>query len=170
MKWIPTTAIFVVGLGAVAIAQGPVLPSPGLWRQNIDLIRELVDTGVRLAADEDPLSRAHHCQELARHVIAEIQTAATQHDAERMCDLGGHLHDVLKLGITSNLRVVHSETSPSSNRQDEVGRLAASLEELMEPLDQVFVAASKNTKANRQTLAALRAARAEIDRAAKASP
>jgi hypothetical protein len=88
----------------------PLPPSPERarrYRQNHGLVVLLVQGGLRLAGEDDPLRRADFCNDLAEGLAAEIQRAADNHEGGRAAELGHLLHALLKDGVAANLLTVH---------------------------------------------------------------
>ena len=83
------------------------------------LIQDLVDSGVRLAAEDDPLRRADHCNRLAERLGKEIKLAITKKDSKRAAQFGKHMQALLVRGVAGNLAVVKNSLGPDSPRERE---------------------------------------------------
>src|SRR4051812_43463174 len=67
-----------------------------LFQRDRDLIETLVDQGLRLAGEDDPLKRADCCNGVVKHLADELRQAADNREGARMAELSLHLHAVLK--------------------------------------------------------------------------
>jgi hypothetical protein len=98
------------------------------WRQleaDIDLIETLVDGGLNLAAESDPLRRADYCNRLVDGVAREIKKAVQQRDSTRVAQLGEQMQRLLVRGVAGNLNLARASMTPNSPRNTEIARLGA---------------------------------------------
>jgi hypothetical protein len=157
----------VVALAAAGWAVGQP-PSPSgeerarQWQRDQELVRELVDTGLTLAREEDALRRAAACKQLANVFSREIRRAAADRDGARVADLGRHLQAVLETGVAANLRSARGTISSGSPRERmflEFGRQVRRLEAQLD--------GAPNTRPEdiAPALKAVRKGRAEVERA-----
>jgi hypothetical protein len=82
-----------------------------------ELIETLVDSGLALAGQDDPLERAAQCNKLADSLAKEIRHAGVDRDGARVAELGRHLRVVLESGVADNLRVARSAIARGSPRE-----------------------------------------------------
>src|SRR5688572_7379471 len=98
---------------------GDAEPSPEIDRaqrlqRNLGLVQVLVDGGLNLAKVDDPVRRALHCSEIAKHLADEVGQAARGRDVPRVTELGRHLNALLERGIASNMSQARGSTPPGS--------------------------------------------------------
>jgi hypothetical protein len=75
-----------------------------LFQRNQVLIQTLVQSGLRLAKEEEPLPRAEACGDAAQRLAEEIRQAVANHEQARLTELGQHLQALLDNGVVANLR------------------------------------------------------------------
>jgi hypothetical protein len=129
-----------------------------------ELIESLVDSGLALAATEDPLQRAGQCNKVAERLASEIRHAGADRDSGRVKELGQHLKLVLENGVADNLRIARTAIVAGSPRERallEFSRLAKQVES---QLDNV-----PNARARDMTpaLNAVRQGRQDVENAIK---
>jgi hypothetical protein len=135
------------------------------FRQDRRLLEMLVDSGLKLAAQDDPLERAETCNTLADHLAQEMGRAATGKDRARALDLGRNLQTLLVRGIAPNLALAYqgADTPPVKETRrvgEEVEKaLAPALQELEQLPDQ-------QSPDMRDALQGLSRGRAEVEKAA----
>jgi hypothetical protein len=161
---IPVTLVFAVLAVAHDTAIGEPSANQRQLQRNRSLIRDLVQSGLQLAAEEDPLVRADHCHALAERVIDEIKSSASESELDRAVQLSEHLNSVLKLGIASNLRIVRFESSPSSTREIDVQRVGSQVRDLMEPLEEFLRGHGADGAELRRALRGIRDGQAEVEK------
>lgn len=94
------------------------------------LIEALVESGLRLVDEADPLARAEACVELADQYAAELREAARQGDMGRAVEVGRHLHELLAQGVAVNLRAARRDIplgSTAEHKLRDVGGKALAL-------------------------------------------
>ena len=69
----------------------------------VALAQELVESGLRLAAEDDPVKRAEACGGLADTFAQEVRLATAAKDSARALDLGRDLQGLLR-GLAANLK------------------------------------------------------------------
>jgi len=99
------TAVVLASLAAWAGAQGSTSAADKLrlHRANRALLTDLVGSGVRLAAADQPVTRAEACQQTARAVGLEVRRAAEANDTDRVAELGGHFEVLVRDGLVPAL-------------------------------------------------------------------
>jgi hypothetical protein len=99
-----TLLVFLV-LAAWAGAQSPGAPvltaakRLELHRANRTLLRDLIDSGVKLADAERMPDRAEACQKTAHALGIALRKAAEARDTDRVAELGEHLTAVVRDGL-----------------------------------------------------------------------
>jgi hypothetical protein len=161
------TLVLVLDLEDVSAPMG----DPHQWQQltrNRGLIQALVDRALVLASEEDPLRRADQCNGLAKHLVDEIQQAADREEDGRAAELGGHLHDLLRGGVVSNLETVRQHTPPDSTRNKELRRVSEDAHRVTDPLEKLLqTIATTDSGELRRVLQAIHDTRAEVEKLLK---
>jgi len=127
-----------VVLATGAWADAPTLRTADEARQlheNLDLVRNLVKGGLLLAAEDDPLKRADHCNALATYLASEIEQAAERHDIDRAAELGQHLRMMLQHGVADNVRALKGDVQPGSVRDQQLGQLSKNVRQVLDTLE-----------------------------------
>ncbi len=125
-------------LAALAHADSPA-PVPAhvyvaRFQKDLVLVEALVESGVRLANDEDPLARAESSTEVARRFAAEVQIAAEERDAARAAELGSHLHNLLERSVAPNLTHARKLIPLGSTEERKLREINKQVETLLQPL------------------------------------
>jgi hypothetical protein len=99
------TAVVLALLATWAGAQGPTTAADKLrlHRANRALLTDLVGSGVRLAAADQPVTRAEACQQTARAVGLAVRRAAEANEADRVAELGDHFNTLVGEGLVPAL-------------------------------------------------------------------
>lgn len=114
------------------------LPPPdevAQFQRNQPLIEALVESGLRLVDEADPLARAEACAELAGRFAAEVQEAARRRDTARAAEVGRHLHDLLAQGVASNLQAARREIPNGSTAEHKLRDVSRKALVLVKALD-----------------------------------
>src|SRR5262249_26791861 len=134
------------------------------FQRNHELIEKLVDGGLQLAAEEDPIRRAEHCNGLVAFLANEVQQAAVNTESTRIVEMGDHLDALLKHGVAGNLSKGRVQTPIGSARERELNRVRERLMTLIQPLeDQLQLAADADHANIARLLKALREGRAAVE-------
>lgn len=133
------------------------------------LIRTLVERGLHLAGEEDPLKRADHLGGLAEQMASEIQTAAKQGEDSRVAELGEHLKAIFEKGLVETLKAASPTAAPGSSQEQKMNevrkRTAKTVKDLEAGLAEVT---DEKTKAQlRRVLEGAAAGRDTVDRAGR---
>jgi hypothetical protein len=86
------------------------------------LVQTLIASGLKLAAEKDPLRRADHCNRLADSYAVEIKLAVQHKDAQRAARFGQQMQALLTQGVAQNLAVARAAAKPD---EPEINRLGA---------------------------------------------
>jgi hypothetical protein len=89
-----------------------------------DLIKTLVEGGLQLSAEEDPLTRAMQCNSMVDKLADEINGAMKANDAARATQLGDHMHQLMVKGVAANLGLARATMEANSPRAPEIARIA----------------------------------------------
>jgi hypothetical protein len=136
------TAVLLAAAVAWADAPGstPESQRAQQLRRNRDLIRMLVEGGLSLAGEEDPLQRATFCNGMAEQLANAVKEATDGRDTPRAVEIGRHLHQMLSAGVAVNLsqaRGIIPEGSSDEKKlyevRDHTNRLVGLLEEGFQP-------------------------------------
>lgn len=102
-------------------------------RRNRRLIEALVQSGLRLSREEDPLERAKGCADVAEKLAGEIRQSAAERQGARSSELALHFRVILERGVAENLAV--ASVPPGSSRADELKKLEVRVvEDMAKPL------------------------------------
>src|SRR5262249_55784977 len=97
-------AALAAGVWAEDVPEAPSAAAQAkLFQRNRVLLQTLVQGGLELAKQEDPVKRAGCCNDLAKQLANEIRLAAQSRDAYRAAELGDHLYALLHDGVAGNL-------------------------------------------------------------------
>ena len=139
VPWLVMPAALAVALAGSALAQDdPVDERVRLLQRDQQLIQQLVDSGVRLAAEDDPLRRADHCNRLADRLGKEIKQAMAKKDSQRAAHFSKHMQALLVRGVAGNLAIVKdSLESKGSNvdRETELLRLSKEISKVTQDIE-----------------------------------
>ena len=155
----------------LALADDPVparSPAERLeqFRRDLDLVRQLVDGGLRLAGEDDPLKRADQCNLLARDLSREAQLAVKEHDRKRGERFGQGLEQLLVHGVAGNLTLAADHPAPNAPSLTAVHRLSDEALAVMEPLQKEFDRVPDHMqKQMKNILQALKRGRAKVEEA-----
>jgi hypothetical protein len=135
------------------------------FQQNYRLVKNLVESGLQLAAEEDPVKRTEYCSTVAQRLAAEMSEAIDKDDMTRVCELGQHLHDILEQGVTAGLRDVRHPLPQDSSAASALGQVRAQVQRLVDVLQERLQKAdhARDSAACVQTLASLRQSLAGLD-------
>jgi hypothetical protein len=144
-------------------------PEPGsrLERLRTDqqLIEALVDGGLRLAGEDNPLRRAETCNALADKVAREVKRASAAGDRMRAADLGRQLQGLLERGVARNLSLAQGNMAEDSPLIPEMRHLGEKAIAVMGPVMHELESAGESESSDmRQALEGLSRARAEVER------
>jgi hypothetical protein len=131
MKYLAGLVTLTVALAGFVFAQAPntdVDLADHRFRRDQGLIDALVDGGLRLASESDPLARAGTCNRLADRFAREIQQAATDKNAAHAGALAHHLKDVLVHGVAFNARLVKKDQPDTPARRTALVSLLRDME------------------------------------------
>ncbi len=107
-------------------------------RGDLDLVRQLVEGGLRLAKEEDPLRRADQCNLLAKELSGAVRRAVKDRDRTRADVLGQQLEALLVRGVAANLQRAREQLPPDTPTPPELRRLADEAVSATDPLRQEF--------------------------------
>jgi hypothetical protein len=117
----------LVGRYRKAIQEGSAAETSKLpiARRDLALILTLIDGGLKLAGEDDPLQRASYCQEMADKLAGEIKQAVQTNDAGRALQLGDQMNLLLVQGVAGNLDMARAGMEPNSPREPEIARVGS---------------------------------------------
>jgi hypothetical protein len=137
LLFLPLLAAFLVP--AALAEEPPTVERAVQVQRNYGLIQTLVESGLHLAAEEDPLKRARQCLDVAGRLAEEIRQAAEKREELRVIELGEHLHALLEQGVAGNVGLARRQiplgsTAEKSLRQacDQAAVLVRQLEEFLQ--------------------------------------
>jgi len=140
------------------------------FQQNYRLVKNLVESGLQLAGEEDPIERTEYCSTVAERLAAEVTEAIAKDDMLRVCELGQHLHDILEQGVTAGLHDVRHPLPQGSSAAGALGQVRAEVQGLVDVLQQRLQKADHagDSAPCVQTLASLRQSLAGLDQSLQA--
>jgi hypothetical protein len=168
MKGPACTLLVAVLLAGLVLADDPpetaTVDPLQQFQRDQELIRSLVEGGLRLAGEEDSLARARTCTTLAEQLSREIQQAAREQDRPRVTFLSNHLESLLVRGVASNAERVRSAMPAHANQKKALEDLVTALDRATAPADEGLKQLA--TAANDfRILRPLQQGRARVDRA-----
>jgi hypothetical protein len=72
-------------------------------RRDLAVIRVLVDKGVELSGEDEPLQRARTCKDLVSLFAQQTKQALARKDFSEASDMGRHVEHLLAQGVADNL-------------------------------------------------------------------
>ena len=136
-------------------------------QHDLELIRNLVDEGLNLAAEEDPIVRARTCNKLAGTLVQEIQKAAEAKDEKRAASLGSYLKTVLVRGVAGNLDRARSDLPQDSPRQPELQSISDQTVRVTQPVKDEKFLVDPNYQLMQPALDAVNHGREAVENAVK---
>jgi hypothetical protein len=113
--------LLVLLVGPLLAGLAPALVPPAAdddevrqFRRDRPLIEALVEGGLRLSAEDDPLRRADYCAGLAERFADEVRQSVEQKEAPRVEEMGAHLSALLEHGVALNLNQARGVIPPGS--------------------------------------------------------
>jgi hypothetical protein len=107
------------------------------------IIASVVESSLVLAAENDPLKRAHRCTGIAQTLAEEGGRAASKKENERVAEFGEYLHELLEQGVAYNLLSAR-KNSPAGNAVERKLRpVGAEAAQVIERLEQQLHQAQK---------------------------
>jgi hypothetical protein len=175
MRATAVLACLVLPLTLALAETRPPEPSPEQrlqqFRRDRELIQGLVRSGLRLAAEDDPLRRADYCNRVAEDLADEIQRAVSEKDRGRATDLGLHLQAVLVRGVAGNLKQARSTLPPDSPGELKVRSVGEDLLRSLKPLqDKLDRAPAQDQETVQPLLQAVSKGRAEVEAVIRKGP
>ncbi len=166
MKRLTLLALLVALLAAGTRADVPA-PEPGPaealrhLRRDLALVEGLVQGGIDLAAEDDPLIRASYCNRLADRLTRALREAVTAKDPERVAELGLGLRGLLETGVAGNILKARPRLTLDPQGAQKLQEFDKQLLLMQEELDR-----TGPTGADMQpALSAIRQGRAEVEKA-----
>lgn len=134
-------------------------------KRNRDLIADLVDGGVRLVREDEPIKRANSCRGMAQRLASEIRQAARNRDSARAVEMGQHFRDLLTGGIAQNVATVRPTVQGGSMLERDMKQVGEWVNALTAPLEDQLARAGDADMRN--ALDAIHGGRTEVERAIK---
>jgi hypothetical protein len=88
-----------------------------------ELIEVLVQGGIDLAGEDDPLKRADQCNVIADALAREIKRAVGKKDGLRAALLGEQMQAILEQGVVVNLHQARETLAPDSPAEEQINKL-----------------------------------------------
>jgi hypothetical protein len=129
-------AVLAAALASFALAQGPAeSTSVEVGRQfgrDERLLNALVEGGLELAGESDPLKRAGICNEIVDQLGQELLRSAAGKDLPRADPLGRHIQALLARGVVANVNLARFDSGPG--RAAELDGIWARTDAITRPL------------------------------------
>jgi len=103
------------------------------FQADFHIIEALVDGGLALGTEDDPLQRARHCQTLTTVLAEELEDAARKNAGPRATEFGTHLEALLVGGLGKNLLLARAKL-PAND--PDLKRLGDAVLKLLLPLEE----------------------------------
>ncbi len=137
------------------------------FQRDLGLIQSLVDEGLNLAAEEDPLLRARTCNKLAGALVQEIQEAAEKKEDKRAASLGNYLKAVLVRGVAGSLDLAKKDLPQDSPRQPELQSISDQVVRVTQPVADKKYQVDPNYQLMLPALEAVNQGRAAVEKAVR---
>jgi hypothetical protein len=160
-----TTTLLAFSSLALALDRPP--EAAERLRHDLALIQNLVNEGLNLAAEEDPILRARICNKLAGDLVQEIQKAAATKDEKRAAHLGGYLKTVLVRGVAGSLDLARRDLPQDSPRQPELQSVSDQTVRVTQPVADEKYQVDPNYQLMQPALDAVNQGRQAVDNALK---
>jgi hypothetical protein len=130
------------------------------------LVQMLIDSGLKLAAEKDPLRRADQCNRLADKFAKEIKVAVQQKDTQRAALFGEQVQALLTKGVAANLTCARALPEPDPSREPEILRLGVEASVTTKSVEDELASHPELESENMHlTLQAVARGKAEVDKA-----
>lgn len=136
-------------------------------KRNRNLIVDLVDGGLQLSREDEPIKRANSCQNLARRLANEIRQAVNRRESARAAEMGQHLRDLLTGGIAQNVNIVRPKVQVGSMLERDMKQVGDWVTSVTSALEDQLASASPADADLRFTLDAIHGGRTEVEKAIK---
>src|SRR5262245_47893790 len=136
------------------------------FQRDLPLIEALVNEGLEIAANDDPLKRAGACNRLADHFSREMHNAVMKKSSSRAHCMGNHLEDLLLRGVAHNLSLAKKTMPKDSPRRAEFDRLGEQAAQAAKRFE-ADMSRLGGSKSMNHTLEAIKKARFEVQQAIK---
>jgi hypothetical protein len=172
-RFVLPLAVLTLATVVWADSTPPLLPGEKVERfhKNQKLVKALVEHGLDLAKQDDPIQRAKQCGSVAEFFAAEIREAAKRRDGYRAAELSALLGTLLKTGVADNLRSLGPNVAPESQGMQEMLKIRKQVDKLTRPLEDpiVWLKDGPLTAPMEEAQSAIRAAREEVERVVPAA-
>src|SRR5262249_2938264 len=168
MKYFLTAALLALS-GLALATDGPPESEQRLrqLQRDLELIQTLVDDGLKLAAEEDPIVRARTCNDLAGALVQEIQKAAETKDEKRAAHLAGNLKTELVRGVARNPARARRDLPQDSPLQQELQSVSNQTVRVTQPVTDEKYQVDPNYQIMLPALDAVNKGRQAVDNALK---
>jgi hypothetical protein len=133
-----------------------------------NMLQALVDSGLKLAAETDPLRRADHCTRLADKLGREIKVAVQNKDVKWAAVLGDQVQLLLSKGVAGNLKEARALSLPDPLLEPEIARVGCEVAVTAKLIEEELNSQADLEPENMQiTLQAVARGKADVERAVK---
>jgi hypothetical protein len=136
--------------------------------RDLTIIQALVDGGLKLATENDPLLRADCCNRIADILASAINKAVQIQDAERAAHLGEQMESLLVVGVATNLGLAREQMEPDSPREPEIQRISGTAVGVAKTIEAEIGRLPAMDARMRQTLQSVAKGRTKVESAALA--
>jgi hypothetical protein len=132
-----------------------------------DLIETLVDGGLELAQEDDPLKRADLCNTIANALASEVKNAVKKKNSVRAALLSEQMQSILVQGMAVNLVTARQTMIPDSPQEVAIAKLGEKVAVAAKSIEDEVDRIDDPTKMQ-STLIAVHEGRKQIELAIKA--
>jgi hypothetical protein len=160
------TFLMLAGLGPAEPAGEPGDDPAEVVRQfqrDLDLIEALVEDGLNMGGEEDPIRRAQVCLRLAEKFNKELLTATASRDGARALELSTCLQGLQSRGVAGNLAVARAQPKDRIAEVEKLGSQAAKVTRQAET--ELLLIPPAEDKAMSDALAKIKQGRTDVEHA-----
>jgi hypothetical protein len=132
---IPAVLLAGIARGSTSTDSASPAEQARRFSRNRSLLEKLVQGGVSLAREKNPVERARCCNGLAESLADEMQKAAGAREGARVAELGDHLLSLLKRGVADNLGDARAHIPAGSAEEPELEKVKSLTESFMNSLE-----------------------------------
>ncbi len=151
--------------GAIQVGYVARLDELPIDKRDRAVARTLVEGGLKLAGEDDPLQRTNYCNSLADMLAGEIKQAVQTDDAPRAAQLGEQMNLLLVQGVAANLDLARAAMGADSPREPEIARVGTEVNGMAKKIEDEIGRMPAPNPAMLRTMQAIARGQSEVQRA-----